>query len=379
MISRIYSIKESVSMNMNEEECFYEIQLNDIRNDVKKISISNELNFLDESFFKNEDIEIEKKISKLRRFISHIIIDKKANFIKQGIDIGYITDKQNIKILTDALVYITLKKADSLERIDLKSNEVIYEMLKEKKLLKLLLEIKKDTINFQNCVYKIIDSLDLCVSMKQDFRYVINLNDMDPNIKLAIQLYLLKGNFNWVNDVESEFKEFIFSKNSSLKDNARINCWEMIFYAMYKSDLISRENLKNLYRGSLDSIGAKIEELFRFKYARTIKTNINVRRLKSKLSNEPNIIMIDEPRGRGLMHDMISVPYTQKQIIKMLLTHKFDELQTSPKIYSHWVKWTEGIVGTVKKDTFISDNINNMEDVRKLSVKDFCNRLSRGI
>jgi hypothetical protein len=214
--------------------------------------------------------------------------------------------------------------------------------------LNLVNDILRRTVTFENSLNVGLEHFNIKPDNRYDMKNILSDEKLNkkPEIKLALQMYFLKGSFFWVPDSKSEFKKFLFDESKdSLKGNNYINCWEAVFYGMLKANIISKEYLKKYYSGDLDDLEARLKEWFDYPHQRLIsKDSVSYPKWKEILKNDTYFMMIDY-----LNHSMISVPYSQKQLLKMMLTRKFDEKPDRNKIYSHWTKWTGYSLGTVSK------------------------------
>ena len=65
---------------------------------------------------------------------------------------------------------------------------------------------------------------------------------------------------------------------------------------------------------------------------------------------------------------MLNVPFSQKQILKMLITENFDEQPTTSKLFSLWTTWTDNKLGTVSKTDFYSYLRFNKRDTHPVTL-----------
>ncbi len=276
---------------------------------------------------------------------------------------------QNRKIISDALVYLAFKKSCSKEQFNLENNIVINKIKDYKRVNEFLNALRTKTVSIQNVINVAVDKLGLEKHKTDNLNVVLESAELKdkPDIKLALNIYLLKGKFNWVNLDGSKFKDFLMNdKLDTLRDDAYINCWEAVLYSMMKSGLIEKNQLKEYYNGNFAQIQNKLEKLFDFNGSIHISKRQNKRiKWNEVMSLTSQLIMMSNDGKTALDHDMISVPFSQKQILKMLITEKFYEKPTRPKIFSHWLLWTDGNLGTVKK-SFFTEKLKNPSDIIKI-------------
>ena len=123
-----------------------------------------------------------------------------------------------------------------------------------------------------------------------------------------------------------------------------------------KSNIVDLNKLKELY-SSHSEADDSVAHFFDYKNA----TPINISNWKENLSQTANVLLGDAfDAQKGVNHVMLSVPFSQKQILKMLITEQFDEKPCNMKFYSHWNKYTNNVLNSISKNDFnrvISDNL----------------------
>lgn len=280
--------------------------------------------------------------------------------------------RQKLNIISDALTYVSLGQSDKLAAYDSNNDTLLNKLKDDNVSIKFVRRLIRNDITFQNTLDVISSEFNINLGEKGNLNKLLEHPDLDqkPEIRLAMQMYLMKGYFNWVPDTESEFRKFLFNGEQSLKTNSSINCWEAVMYGMLKTDLLTKNDLKKYYSGGISDLETRLEGWFNGLPQTNITINTpNHKKWRELLKEQPYVIMINT-----LSHDMISIPYSQKQLLKMMLTKNFDEKPTRAKLYSHWTTWTAGSVGTVKKDEFEYRLKRPMSPVKIATLNDFVER-----
>lgn len=296
-------------------------------------------------------------IKSLRKLLKPLI--KEQYNKSQSYKYNPIGKERALKITTDALIYLTLSRMSKQGRIELyeiPTNPVLMAILNNKKCEQLISSLNFERITFQNVINTVGRHLGLVKRPEDDMQSIINSEDLKdkPEIKLALQMYIMRGKFNWVPNIRSEFPRFLQNDmEDSLKDSSRINCWEAVMYGMMKAGTISKEDLKVYYKMGCNDAVDKLEPLFDFKNSQKLNRKNSLQDpWPELLSKKSFFIMLGKPGSEGMDHDMISVPYSQKQLLKMLVTRDFNEKPLKPKLYSHWCEWTDGKLDSVQKEIF---------------------------
>ena len=256
-------------------------------------------------------------------------------------------DDMSQKIIVDALVYLYYKLGDEFVLNSLKFSTFVDSFLSNVK--------KNHTINFQSVIDSYIKNAPCKHSINIEEILPTTNIDNYPDANLATQLFLLRGNFEWDMFPMTYFSMLLQDKLSNVPCDASINCWEVCLLAMYKAKLISLDTLNKLY----------LDENLKPLYPDVIYDNIVNTFTTDKMLTLDNLSSLNEKsyviNFFKASHVMISVPFSQKQILKMLITENFDELPSRQKFYSLWNKWTSKKLGTVKKHEFSKylEKINN--------------------
>lgn len=241
-------------------------------------------------------------------------------------------------IIIDALVYLYYKLGDEFVLNSLNFNSFVD---------KFLSNIKKDNvINFQSVINSYLEN----ASCKHTFNIeeilkTSNICDY-PDANLATQIFLLRGNFNWDLFPMTSFSTLLQKNLSDVPSDATLNCWEACLLALYRANLVSIDTLHKLYLdNNLKPLQPNIiyDNIVDFFKTDNILTKDNVNTLNKKS------FVINFFNSR---HVMLSVPFSQKQILKMLITQDFSEVPSHFKLYSLWDEWTFKKLGTVKKSEF---------------------------
>jgi hypothetical protein len=312
----------------------------------------------------------QKKIEAADRIINSIVRDK----LKDKSNYQYFThtpsDVGTIKIINDAILYSALQ-VNSISDIPLHNNPVLKELSSNSKFFDKLYQKTPLVVSFESVVKKIQHELKLENKIPIiDSEKLMKRTDISNDVKLSIQFFLHRGKFIWTNISRSEFGSFVISKDTKLSDYAMINCWESILYMMYKANIVDKNNLKRLYISNTRTLETNLEQLFQFKNQQRLNPSSNKNDIRKDLSNKSYILMLDKIGGNGLFHDFISVPYTNKEILNMLLTGDYNLLPSNPKIYSLEKMWTNKKLNTVEKDVLLKCINNPNIDIRKVSLNE---------
>jgi hypothetical protein len=300
------------------------------------------------------------------RSLRQIFREHSASVISMGLGKESYWNPQKINILCDALVYLTLK-GQVIKGFNPSSNERVKIICNPPLFKKFIADMEKKTVCFSNA----LESASLIFAGKKvnpkKIESLVHLPQLSnhPDIKIALQMYFMKGKFCWVNYERSEFKNFLLNPSSKdLNENAKINCWESILYGFMKCGFLSKKEVQTCYEGNKHVIVGKLSKWVNFNDAKYLSLKGNpILEWQNALRGKTYFMMMDHPEEMGLSHNMLATSYSQKQILKMMLTQKFDEKPLNPKIHSHWDKWTYGHLGTVRKRDF--------EEFMKTPYKDF--------
>lgn len=266
--------------------------------------------------------------------------------------------RNNLAILADALIYVAAKNSNSIEEIDMRTNPVLNHLFNRKDLLNFLNNACQDhsAITMQKTVNTIVKEFKLPYQDFYDLEKILEQKSLEskPYIKAALQMYLLKGHFNWYDISMSSFRSFLRDETkTSLDDNATINCWDAIFYVLLKSNIIPRKYLIELYSRGIEEAQSTLISWLKSAHENTPDSEKQDDLWHENLSKKPYFIGSgSNVSNMGIQHDMISFPYSQKQLLKMLITQNFNEEPSKAKVYSIWEKWNKGKVGSVKLSNF---------------------------
>ena len=268
-------------------------------------------------------------------------------------------DQNKQKIIFDVFTFLVFKCKTSDDVTDF-SNNAFIEKLSNENITKLTISLCHLPVNFRSVLDFSVQTLKLADYVPCDYLDNILNNPKllaNKDASLALNIYLLRGKFNWVPLSNSSFK-YHLENNTKLDFNNSdpfVNCWEVVLYAMYKSNIIDINTLKKLYlSGEIDN---NVAQFFDYKNAEPI----NISNWKESLSQTTNVLLGDAfDIEKGINHVMLSVPFSQKQLLKMLITQDFDEKPCNIKLYSHWNKYTNNTLNSISKNDFnrvISDNL----------------------
>jgi hypothetical protein len=311
------------------------------------------------------------------RCLRQIFREHTANLITINSGKESYWNSQKINILCDALVYITLK-GQFIQGFNPSSNDRVKTICHPPLFKEFITDMEKKTVCFSNA----LESASLIFTGKKvnpkKTESLVHLPQLsnNPDIKIALQMYFMKGKFCWVNYERSEFKNFLLNTSSKdLSENAKINCWESILYACMKCGFLSKKEVQSCYEGNKHKIVGKLSRWVNFKDAKYLSHKGNpILEWQNALRGENYFMMMDHPGEMGLSHNMLVTSYSQKQILKMMITQKFDELPLNPKIHSHWDRWTSGNLGTVRKRDFEEFMKTPYKDFKVLTLNEFIQR-----
>ena len=284
------------------------------------------------------DTDFLKTIKQVRSKLSNLLSFQVDKF-----------SEANHKLIIDVFTFLTFKCAGSSDVLDFDNNAFI----DAARSIDFNSNLASVPMNFKNILNHLIVNLNLEDKVSVNYLDEI-LNDKNlqkyPDANVALNIYLLKGKFNWVPLGLSSFGYYI--NNSSDLDfsgsEPQINCWEAVLYGLYKANVISLDNLKNVYNSDVN-ITDSISSWFCYKEANPI----NLLNWRESLSDKSKLLLGDSHDvGNGLSHVMISVPFSEKQLLKMLITKDFNEKPCNLKLYSHWSRYTDRKLGSISKKNF---------------------------
>jgi hypothetical protein len=275
--------------------------------------------------------------------------------------------RKKLSIIADAITYSVLKTSSSMDIEILKSHPAI-RYLSGPDIYEFFSKITANRITFQNVLETANSSMQLNLKEQDYPKNILKHPSLKekPYVLAALQTYLLKGHFEWVSASYSEFKNYLFdASKSELSADSRINCWEAVLYVMQQNGLVSKKFLQDIYTGSNFDIQKKLAQLLDFRNAKIISDNgIPSPNWKNEMNNDAYCIMMGKKYGWGTTHDMVSFPFSQKQLLKMLITERFNEEPSRTKLFSHWEYWTDGKLGSVTKSEFGDELHEPDKDVR---------------
>ena len=258
------------------------------------------------------------------------------------------------KIIVDALVYLNYKlKQPKFPISNLLKNHrthsiisALYDEANAKQFFNNLAFV--ETINIQNVINCYRKTFNLDNTIKLNIEEMLQQSDIEkhPLANLAIQLFLLRGNYNWEQYPMTDFMQLVSHNLENIPSNAVLNCWEAVLVALYRAKILDKNIIKDTYNYSnLSCVPIKLSRLFG-------ANNFILfdKKLKPQFEKKACIICFNK-----LAHVMLSIPFSQKQILRMLITENFDEKPDKLKLYSLWNCWTNGKFDTVKKSDFKHD------------------------
>ena len=271
------------------------------------------------------------------------------------------------KIIIDALVYLEykLRKTGSpngsiLKILNIHKNNgysVNSSLHCKEDVDKFLSELSyMSTVNFQTVIDTYVKVFNPPHNAGFDINSMLKNTEIEqnPEANLAIRIFLLRGNFSWDWFPHTNFSELLKQDLSDVPPNAILNCWEVIMLALFQAKLIDIDTLKKAYSSDVPK---NIYKMLRSKNVLTIEN------LYEKLFKKSCIISF-----KKLSHVMLNVPFSQKQILRMLITENFDEQPTTSKLFSLWSLWTDGRLGTVPKQNFYSHLSFGMKNTHPVTV-----------
>lgn len=260
------------------------------------------------------------------------------------------------KIIVDALVFLNYKlsvNSFSIKNLFVNkanSHHSVISALHNEDDVKIFFRniLTLDTVNIQGVIDCYAHTFDIDSSIELNIEKILEKTDVSehPLANLAIQLFLLRGNYNWEMFPQTDFLKIVSNNLDNIPSNAVLNCWEGVLVALYKAKIIDKHHLQKIYNyPNLTKIPLKVAKLFKPDDMLFLDE-----KLKPQLGNKACIICFDK-----LAHVMINIPFSQKQILRMLITGDFNETPDKVKLYSLWTLWTDGKFDTVKKSDFKND------------------------
>ena len=253
------------------------------------------------------------------------------------------------KILIDVCTFLTFKCAKSSDVLNFYENSFL-DVATTTDFSKTLNSVP---MNFKSILNHLITNFNLGDKVSVNYLDEL-LNDSklkeytDANV--ALNIYLLKGKFNWAPLGSSSF-EYTLNNNNSLdfsNYDPTINCWEAVLYGLYKANIVSFDDIKNAYNSDVEIVDS-VAAWFDYKKAQPI----NLYDWRDSLLDKSKLLLGDSYDSKnGLSHVMISVPFSEKQLLKMLITKNFNEKPCHLKLYSHWNRYTDKKLGSVSKNDF---------------------------
>lgn len=182
--------------------------------------------------------------------------------------------------------------------------------------------------------------------------------DQNPLLKSAIYLYLLKGSFCWQGDA-GRFYELIKS-NNNLKDDAGISCLDALLYGLLKGKFLKKSALLNMYELN------EFSEGLGFHKAQLLPSN---EEWVQKAKKEAYLLFIDKGVGQGwgLYHNMLSVPYSELTLLKIIIEKGiFDTTnETTGTVFSLWVNLDRMDVHLARLGTLAPEDVRDyIKDLR---------------
>lgn len=289
--------------------------------------------------------------------------------------------KQKMAIIIDSIIYFSFVYATELNGMKKngRTNTIDFcvKQMTKNGTSSLFNDSIKDHVTFPNVIKKLTEYLGFKKRPEIYPEKFFNEERIkNPEIRLAVQLYLNKGKFVWVPASRSMFKKFVYSETQeSLPDGAKINCWEAILYAMLKAKMFSRDLLKDYYEYGIHLRLNHLEKWFGFNKANPILNQKEAPLVGTKNETTKALLIMYSSRDwSGMEHNMVMVPFSQKQILKMLIEKQFNEEPQKHKIYSHWTLWTDGTLGTVNKGVFREIVGLSKHHMRTRSISDLARR-----
>jgi hypothetical protein len=286
-------------------------------------------------------------------------------------------EKNQIKIINDAVVYAIMRLQRQHGTSSYENNIVVKNLLNGV-LIDKLYRKRNTGLTFQGVIRKIKNELNIKHKLSIiDSDSIMRRKDISNDTKLAIQLFLQRGKFEWRNVSGSKFSQFLSSDRTQLGDSSLINCWEAVLYSMYRARLITKKNLKNLYKDDIYALQDRLKNLYKFKSRSKIASYSSKDGIRGHLRTNAKLIMFDDKGGDGLQHNFVSVPYTQKNVLNMLINNDFELPPSKPKIYSLWTNWTNGKLDTTSKKTIANEVKTFSKEMRTLNINELAKMIEK--